>query len=341
MKFSMEKLHVYTLALIAAIIPNIVFLNAIPQPRDSIFFMAFPKGEINYDFFSYSKMMFLIFSTVFLTLIFLWKSYKKIKWQPVYGFLIVYTVLIVLSTAISPFRELAIRGLGDRYEGIFTLFAYLLLFFVAYNIAKDKEDRKIVIGGVIAGSVVVGLVGIFQYWGLDIYRTRFMQQIITPEEFSNFKFTFQFGKATIYSSLYNTNFVGSYMVIMLFLAIGLFLNSESKKAKNWSYAYALLMFANWIGCRSRAGIMGGQIIFVFALLLFFRLIKTYKKDLIILGCSFAVVFLVMNTVESDQGNLADKFTSINTPSNPNTYLRDAYVENGALVIKDKFTDIKV
>ena len=138
MKFSMEKLHVYTLALIAAIIPNIVFLNAIPQPRDSIFFMAFPKGEINYDFFSYSKMMFLIFSTVFLTLIFLWKSYKKIKWQPVYGFLIVYTVLIILSTAISPFRELAIRGLGDRYEGIFTLFAYLLLWYVDYNIAKDK-----------------------------------------------------------------------------------------------------------------------------------------------------------------------------------------------------------
>lgn len=341
MKFSMEKLHVYTLALIAAIIPNIVFLNAIPQPRDSIFFMAFPKGEINYDFFSYSKMMFLIFSTVFLTLIFLWKSYKKIKWQPVYGFLIVYTVLIILSTAISPFRELAIRGLGDRYEGIFTLFAYLLLFFVAYNIAKDKDDRKIVIGGVIAGSVVVGLVGIFQYWGLDIYRTRFMQQIITPEEFSNFKFTFQFGKATIYSSLYNTNFVGSYMVIMLFIAIGLFLNSESKKAKNWSYAYALLMFANWIGCRSRAGIMGGQIIFLFALLLFYRLIKTYKKDLIILVCSFAVVFLVMNTVENEQGRLTDKFTSINTPSNPNTYLRDAYVENGALVIKDKFTDIKV
>ena len=63
MKFSMEKLHVYTLALIAAILPNIVFLNAIPQPRDSIFFMAFPKGEINYDFFSYSKMMFLIFSS--------------------------------------------------------------------------------------------------------------------------------------------------------------------------------------------------------------------------------------------------------------------------------------
>lgn len=65
MKFSMEKLHVYTLLLIAAIIPNIVFLNAIPQPRDSIF-MAFPKGEINYDFFSYSKMMnFDIFNGIF------------------------------------------------------------------------------------------------------------------------------------------------------------------------------------------------------------------------------------------------------------------------------------
>lgn len=54
----------------------------------------------------------------------------------------------------------------------YLLFLLIFCYFVAYNIAKDKEDRKIVIGGVIAGSVVVGLVGIFQYWGLDIYRTR-------------------------------------------------------------------------------------------------------------------------------------------------------------------------
>lgn len=216
MKFRFEKLHVYFLALLAAILPNIVYLNAIPQPKDSIYYIAFPKSEINFDFFSYGKMMFLVFMTIASLLFYLWNSYKKIKWQPVYGFLLAYAFFIVLSTVLSPFRELALRGLGDRYEGVFTLLCYLLLFFMAYDVAKDKDDRKIVLGGIILGSVIVGLVGIFQYWGFDIYRQRWMQQIITPKEYSDFNFKFTFGKYTIYSSLYNTNFVGSYMALMMF-----------------------------------------------------------------------------------------------------------------------------
>lgn len=340
MKLKFEKIHVYVLALIAMILPNIVYLNPIPQPRDTIFYMAFPKGEVNYDFFSYGKMMFLIFSTIFLTLIFLYNSYKKLKWQPIYGFIIVYVVLILLSTVMSPFRELAVRGLGDRYEGVFTLLSYLLLFFVAYNISKDKNDRKIVLAGIIAGSIIVGLVGIGQYWGFDIYRTKIVQQIITPKEWHNFNFKFSFGKATIYSSLYNTNFVGSYMVMMLFMGIGLYLNSVGKKQKFWSLSYSLLMFSNWIGCRSRAGFVGGGVIIIFTFLLFHKLIKSYRKELIILISSFAIVFVIMNTVKSDNfgDTLLNKYTTI---GGVKTDLRDVYTENEFLIIKDKYTDIKI
>ena len=340
MKFRFEKLHVYFLALLAAILPNIVYLNAIPQPKDSIYYIAFPKSEINFDFFSYGKMMFLVFMTIASLLFYLWNSYKKIKWQPVYGFLLAYAFFIVLSTVLSPFRELALRGLGDRYEGVFTLLCYLLLFFMAYDVAKDKDDRKIVLGGIILGSVIVGLVGIFQYWGFDIYRQRWMQQIITPKEYSDFNFKFTFGKYTIYSSLYNTNFVGSYMALMMFLGIGLYFNAQGKD-KNLAFIYTLLMYSNWIGCRSRAGFIGSLPIFIFALLLFHKLIKTYKRELITLLISFSLIFTIMNTKGTDEGNLASKFTTIETPSSANTYLRDAYVENGALVIIDEFTNIKV
>ncbi len=339
MKFRFEKLHVYFLALLAAILPNIVYLNAIPQPKDSIYYIAFPKSEINFDFFSYGKMIFLVFMTIASLLFYLWNSYKKIKWQPVYGFLLAYAFFIVLSTVLSPFRELALRGLGDRYEGVFTLLCYLLLFFMAYDVAKDKDDRKIVLGGIILGSVIVGLVGIFQYWGFDIYRQRWMQQIITPKEYSDFNFKFTFGKYTIYSSLYNTNFVGSYMALMMFLGIGLYFNAQGKKDKNLAFIYTLLMYSNWIGCRSRAGIYGSLPIFIFALLLFHKLVKTYKRELIILTISFGLIFVIMNTVKTDeQGTLTDKFMSFSVPQ---TDLIEAYEENGALVIVDKFTNIKV
>lgn len=339
MKLSFEKIHVYTLALMAAILPNIIYLNVIPQPKDSIYFMAFPKGELNYDFFSYGKMMFLIFSTIFLVIMFLWNSYKKLKWHPVYAFLLGYLFFIVASTLFSPFREIAIRGVGDRYEGVFTLLCYLLIFYVGFNVAKDKEDRKILLGGIIIGSLIVGLIGIFQFWGLDIYRTKFMQQIITPSEYGNFNFQFTFGKYTIYSSLYNTNYVGSYMALMLFLGVGLYLVSETKKSKVYSFIYALLMYSNLIGCRSRAGILGVSITTIIVLLIFYKFIRIYKRKLINLSISFVIIFFVMNLVKTEeQGNLTEKFTNYSVTK---LDLVDAYIENGALVIIDKFTNIKV
>lgn len=339
MKFKFEKLHIYTLALIGLILPNIVFLNTIPQPLDSIYYIAFPKGEMNFDFFSYGKMLFLVFSTVFLSLVFLLNRAKKIKWNNSYYFLLGYTFFIILSTIQSPFKDLAIRGLGDRYEGVFVLIAYLILFFVAFDATKEKEDRQIILAGIIGGSVIVGLIGIFQYWGFDIFRTKFGQNIITPEKFHNFKFNFTFGKYTIYSTLYNTNFVGSYMVLMLFLAVGLFLNSSTKKEKIWSYLYALLMFSNWIGCRSRAGLLGGGIVVIFSFLLFNKQIKSYKKQLVILISSFAIVFVIMNTVKTEeQGNLAEKFTTL---GGGKTDLRDVYTENELLIIRDNYCVLKL
>ena len=129
------------------------------------------------------------------------------------------------------------------------------------------------------------------------------------------------------------------MALMLFLGIGLYLNSTSKKEKIWSLVYTLLMYSNWLGCRSRAGFLGAGVVFIFVILLFHKLIKTYKKELMVLLTSFVIVFIVMNTVKTeDQGSLSQKYTNFSVSK---TDLRDAFVENGALVIRDKNTNIKV
>lgn len=342
MKLQLKKLHIYFIAFIALVLPNIVFLKKIPQPLDSIYYMAFPKGEINMDFFSYYKMLFLLVSTGFLLIIFALNRWKNLKWHKSYTFLIIYAFFIILSTIDSPFRELAIRGLGDRYEGMSTLLAYLLLFFVVHSSIEEKSDIKIILGGIIGGSLIVGGIGIFQYFGFDFFRSDLGKSLILPKAYESVKGTlkFQFGKYTIYSTLYNTNFVGSYMIMMLFLGIGLVLknkNNNIKYHKYLSYAYSIFIFANLIGCRSRAGFLGTQATIIFALIFFFRYVKHYWKELITLAASFVTVFLIMNYAVAS-GSLGKKLLNINTGRNT---IRDVYSKDGYLYFESTYGNMKM
>ncbi len=342
MKFKFEKLHIYFISFIAVVLPNIVFLKKVEQPKDSIFFMAFPKGELNLDFFSYYKVAFLIVSLIFLSIIFIINKRKKLKWHISYTFLLVYAVFIGLSTYFSPFRELALRGVGDRFEGMYTLLAYLLLFYVTHASIEDKEDLKVILGGVIGGSLIVGTIGVFQYFGFDFFRSDLGRSLILSKADEHMKdvLKFSFGKYTIYSTLYNTNFVGSYMIMMFFLAIGLvFKNKENsnKKYLYLSYIYSIFIFMNLIGCRSRAGFLGTQATSIFALIFFFKYIKYYKKELSILLSSFILVFFIMNGVASDY-SLSDKL--FNLDSGRNT-IRDVYSKDGYLYFESIYGKFKL
>ncbi len=342
MKFKFEKLHIYFISFIAIVLPNIVLLKKVEQPKDSIFFMAFPKGEINLDFFSYYKITFLFVSLTLSTIIFFINKRKKLKWHISYTFLIIYALFIVLSTFFSPFKELALRGLGDRYEGMFTLLAYLLLFYVVHASIEDKDDVKIILGGIIVGSLVVGTIGIFQYFGFDFFRSDLGRSLILSKADEHMKdiLKFQFGKYTIYSTLYNTNFVGSYMIMMLFLSIGLVFknkNNPNRKYLYLSYIYSIFIFMNLIGCRSRAGFLGTQATAIFSLIFFFKYIKYYKKELGILLSSFILVFLIMNKVSSDS-SLSGKLFNIESSRNT---IRDVYSKEGYLYFESIYGQFKL
>lgn len=331
MNFEKKKLHVYLIGLIAFILPNIVFLKEIPQELDSIYYIAFPKGEVNLDFFSYYKMIFLIFSTAVLLVIFYLNKKNSLKWHKTYTFLLIYAFFIICSTFLSPFLPIAIRGVGDRYEGFSTLLAYLLLFYVCHSSIEDKKDIKIILVGLIASSITVGTIGIFQYFGYDFFRTDLGKALILGTK-SHMKdsIQFTFGKYTIYSTLYNTNFVGSYMVLMLFLGISLFLKySKTKNTKIiiLSFLYTLFIFANLIGSRSRAGFMASQATGIFALVFFFKNFKYYLKEITVLLFSFILVFMFMDwTSKADKG-LGEKLFNIKTEKNTirNIYSKDSYL----------------
>lgn len=330
----LKRIDVILLAVLAAILPNIVFMKIVDQPKDSIFYLAFPKGEKILDFFSYYKAIFLIIMTVIILIAFILKSYKSFKAEIFTGLMLIYSFFLIISTILSKYPVLSLRGNGERFEGLVVLLCYIVIFIITIASVKTKDDFNTILAGIIFGSIVVGLIGIFQYYDMDLWRSDLGKKIILGSNYDKFApiLTFSFGKYSIYSTLYNTNFVGSYMIMMVFIGAGLFTYFDRWIYKILSLIYFSLMYFNLLGSNSRAGVLAGiAIIIYFAI--FFRkiIIKNYKNIVILVF--FAIIISYTMQVTSD-GKLKASMTK--EKESYNTLREITETKNGLQIItKDK------
>jgi len=116
--------------------------------------------------------------------------------------------------------------------------------------------------------IVEGIIGVGQYFGFDIFQTKLGKDLIVPNYLHLDNLSFSFGSKTIYGTLFNTNFVGSFATLMLPLSVAFLLGAKTKKQRIISGIAVVLMIFVWIGCNSRAGYLGVTVSSVFALWLF-------------------------------------------------------------------------
>jgi hypothetical protein len=80
-------------------------------------------------------------------------------------------LLWILSTTLSTFFSqnilLSIIGEYDRWEGIITVFNYILLFLVTIKLFQRRYYVPIVFGAMIVATLISAIYGIFQSFGLD------------------------------------------------------------------------------------------------------------------------------------------------------------------------------
>lgn len=291
----LKKIKLLPLLIILGVIPIIVRLKIIPTPIGSLDYMAYPIGENNFDFFSYYKSVFIVsLSMIGFILFWIKKEVVKTKY---YISLIVMGILANLSTVFSPFTSIVLKGVGDRYEGIFIWLSYLIITFLTINLVKNKKDIKILLGAAFVGIIIISVIGSFQFFGLDLFKSNFGRHLILPKDLWGMANTlnFKFDKYIIYSTYFNPNYGGSLMVMFLFFSIMIFLSVKGKLYNILSYLFYILIYINWIGCRSRAGFLAGQFTFIF-FLFFYRkkLFKNFKK-IILLIITGLTIGIVMNS----------------------------------------------
>lgn len=291
----LKKIKLLPLMIILGVVPLIVRLKVIPTPIGSLDYMAYPLGENNFDFFSYYKAVFIVSLSTIGLLLFLIKG--EVIRTKYYIPLIFMGILANLSTVFSPFTSIVLKGVGDRYEGIFVWLSYLIITFLTINLARTKKDIKILLGAAFTGIILISILGGFQFFGLDLFKSDFGKHLILPKDLWGIADTlnFKFDKYIIYGTYFNPNYGGSLMVMFLFFAAMTFLSVKGKLYNVLAYLFYILVYINWLGCRSRAGFLAGQFTLIFFIFFYRKKIIKKAKKIILLIATSLIIGVIMNS----------------------------------------------
>jgi hypothetical protein len=175
--------------------------------------------------------------------------------------------------------------------GVLRLFVeYTIFFFIAQDTFSDEIDIRTLLWAWILPSIVVSLLGVYEYFSGGINKSYSMNE------------------RRIISTLYNPNALGWYLAWVNALALGMFLSAKSKKS---SLTLLFIVGLNGgaivlSGSRSALIVWGGVIILA---LLLSRRLRGSWVILMALAGTLMFIILAQSSPDADQLRVLD-FTSI-------------------------------
>lgn len=153
------------------LLPIVVALAVIPLIHGEVFydpklssFAWFPDGDFVKDTFNYykSKAMVVLDGVLVVVYIYLWIR-KKLVSSNRFIPLILYLLLIALSSIFSISPAQTWYGFYDMLETAYVLFGYCMLCYYAYVVVRTDLQLKLVMGGFLLGIVGMGTLGFLTY----------------------------------------------------------------------------------------------------------------------------------------------------------------------------------
>ncbi len=304
-----KKIEIALLGILLTFLPFLVRLKILPTKPGTLMYLTHPLGEAIGDMFHYEKSRLLIFLGIGMIIILVLKrNFKKTYY---YSGLFIYGFGVLLSTFFSPFLPIALSGGGNRYEGVFVLLSYVVISFFVISFVREKRDIKYFIYMLLLGSFFVSLAGITEFMGMSIYKIPFLAKFAIPQEGLLDKVTYPEGYISmaqvikfspkfhnVKATLGNSNYSGSYAVMIFMFILPLILNSKDRFTR-----YILMFFysanlALLLAGRSRAGIYASIASFFIFLVLCRREIWNRKMFLVEIPIITGAVFLTLNLLSS-------------------------------------------
>ncbi len=312
-KNQISWIYFIPLLLIAGFVPLIVYGKYINLTGTTQALFWTGQNEV-LDFFSYWKSSWVIFLTITSTIIYIFLLLiKKLPFKKEYKYyipLVGYAIFVILSTIFAVDKPTALNGFFDMYQGISVLLSYVMITFLVINFVNSERDVKLFVNVFIFLIIVEGIIGVGQYFGFDIFNTKFGNSLIIPSGVRiDGGLSFNFGKNTIYGTLFNTNFVGSFATLMLPISVAFLISAKTLKKRIVAGVALILIVFTWIGCNSRAGYVGMAFSTLVALIMLRKYVVKYWKISVAVMVLGVVALVGFNFISG--GYLAKRLTSLN------------------------------
>lgn len=286
------------------IVPFLV--REIPLILDGEYFRAWTGSFVVLDYFSLLKSILIISIGIVIVFFLLYLILRQVisfnKWLLCFSG--VYIFLIVISVINSEFKLISTFGLIDRFEGALVLISYMLVLIYASAVLVDGKSVRNLISSIMLVFLGLSIIGVLQFYNHDpLFFSGIYNYLFPLYGSEGFRFLpSHFGRVDI--TMYNSNYVGSFVALAFPLSVLLFLNCQSKLKFSVLFLVSICLFMVSVGSRSRAGVLGIIISIIFSLII--GNVKVYKK-LTVLGLTFILVFISMNNYAGN--SLSAKFST--------------------------------
>lgn len=285
------------LVLMVAVIPLIVFMKEFPSHMEEFAWVSEAEAE-RVDFFNYYKMLGVVILSAVMTgviIIALLVRRNMFRFTRALVPLAIYAVFVVISAIASNYSYFVLNGIREQFESVWVLLSYAVISYYTFLFVREEKDIDFLIRFIMIGAAVIAVLGVFQFLNgftdvnLDFFRTGLGKKMITPSSYWDYvdslEFTFVPGR--VYVTLYNPNYVGMYVSLLLPSIIALLL---AKKNKIERILYSLLgvsLLVCLLGSEAKNGFIS-LIVALFLMILIYRKV-IFKNPLVLVGSLVVLV----------------------------------------------------
>lgn len=285
------------LVLMVAVIPLIVFMKEFPTHLEEYAWVS--EAEANgVDFFNYYKMLGIVILSAVMTgviIIALMVRRNMFRFTRALVPLAIYAVFVVVSAIASNYSYFVLNGIREQFESVWVLLSYAVISYYTFLFVREEKDVDILIRFVMIGAAVIAVLGVFQFLNgftdvnLDFFRTSMGKKMITPSSYWDYvdslEFTFVPGR--VYVTLYNPNYVGMYVSLLLPSIIALLLAKKNKVERILYLLLGVSLLVCLLGSEAKNGFIS-LIVALFLMLLIYRK-AVFKNPLVLVGSLVVLV----------------------------------------------------
>ncbi len=253
-----DKLMGIFLIIVVSLIPFVCKLNAVSISAEE--YGVIRSAQAVNDIFSYCKSVFILTMGVIITVFMAFQILSEdgftinFKSKPVImaGILL---FLSLLSCLFSSEKQTAFFGVSERYEGLFVWVCYMVFMIVAMAFSSERKRFDFLMWGFVLSAVLLGGVGILQFFGYNIFSTEWFSKLVMGSKYSGSPMRIKFD--SVFATLYNPNCAGMYFGMMFSFFAVLAVLMPLKSRLKWLFAVlAAVLCLCVVGSDSVGGLLG-------------------------------------------------------------------------------------